>query len=137
MAKIAFILLCHKNPDAIIRQAESLTATGDCVSIHFDARAPAAAYARIRDALKDRPGVTFAAQAREMRLGGVEPRARLAQRAGGRGGGVSARHAFLHALGRLRGGEVGRLCPCLPRRAPTPTTSKASISSPPTGSRRA
>jgi hypothetical protein len=63
MAKIAFILLCHKNPEAIIRQAESLTATGDCVSIHFDARAPAADYARIQDALKDRPGVTFAAGA--------------------------------------------------------------------------
>jgi hypothetical protein len=41
MAKIAFILLCHKDPDAIIRQAERLTATGDYVSIHFDARAPA------------------------------------------------------------------------------------------------
>jgi hypothetical protein len=40
MAKIAFILLCHKDPDAIIRQAECLTATGDFISIHFDARAP-------------------------------------------------------------------------------------------------
>ena len=60
MAKIAFILLCHKNPDAIIRQAERLTATGDYVAIHFDARAPAEAYGRIRDALSDRPGVTFA-----------------------------------------------------------------------------
>jgi hypothetical protein len=63
MAKIAFILLCHKNPEAIIRQAERLTATGDCVAIHFDARAPAEAYARIHDALKDRPGVTFAQRA--------------------------------------------------------------------------
>jgi hypothetical protein len=36
--------------------------------------------------------------------------------AGGGGGGVSARHAFLHALGRLRGGEIGRLRPCLSRR---------------------
>jgi hypothetical protein len=60
MAKIAFILLCHKNPEAIIRQAERLTATGDYVSIHFDARAPAEAFTRLRDALKDRPGVTFA-----------------------------------------------------------------------------
>jgi hypothetical protein len=39
--KIAFILLCHKDPDAIIRQAERLTATGDYMAIHFDARAPA------------------------------------------------------------------------------------------------
>ena len=41
MAKIAFILLCHKDPDAIISQAERLTATGDCMAIHFDARQPA------------------------------------------------------------------------------------------------
>ena len=39
MAKIAFILLCHKDPDAIIRQAQSLTAVGDYMAIHFDARA--------------------------------------------------------------------------------------------------
>ena len=70
MAKIAFILLCHKNPDAVIRQAERLTATGDYVAIHFDARAPAEAFARIRDALKDRPGVTFATKRVEMRAGG-------------------------------------------------------------------
>ena len=40
MAKIAYILLCHKDPDGIIAQAERLTAAGDFVSIHFDARAP-------------------------------------------------------------------------------------------------
>jgi hypothetical protein len=62
MAKIAFILLCHKDAQAIIRQAERLTATGDCVAIHFDARASAEVYARIREALKDRPGVAFAAR---------------------------------------------------------------------------
>jgi hypothetical protein len=33
MANIAFILLCHKDPDAIIRQALSLTAVGDLISI--------------------------------------------------------------------------------------------------------
>ncbi len=60
MAKIAFILLCHKDPDAIIRQAESLTAVGDCMSIHFDARAKRQDYDRIREALKDNPNVTFA-----------------------------------------------------------------------------
>ncbi len=60
MAKIAFILLCHKDPEGIIRQAERLTAVGDCMAIHFDARAPAAAYARIRAALADNPNVTFA-----------------------------------------------------------------------------
>ncbi|MDD8023019.1 MAG: DUF5928 domain-containing protein [Paracoccaceae bacterium] len=60
MAKIAFILLTHKDPDGIIRQAERLTATGDYVSIHFDARAKPTDYARIRDRLEDNPRVTFA-----------------------------------------------------------------------------
>ena len=48
MAEIAFLLLGHKDPDAIIRQAESLTAVGDYVAIHFDARAKTADYERIR-----------------------------------------------------------------------------------------
>jgi len=60
MAKIAYILLCHKSPDAVIDQARRLTAAGDCISIHSDARAPRAAYDRIRSALKDNTGVTFA-----------------------------------------------------------------------------
>ena len=45
MAKIAFILLCHKDPEAIIKQAERLTAVGDYMSIHFDARAKPEFYA--------------------------------------------------------------------------------------------
>ena len=60
MAKIAFILLCHKDPDAIIQQARQLTAVGDCIAIHFDARAPKEAFARIQSALADNPNVTFA-----------------------------------------------------------------------------
>jgi hypothetical protein len=60
MAKIAFILLCHKDPDAIIRQAQSLTAVGDYMSIHFDARASKEAFQKIKTALADNPNVTFA-----------------------------------------------------------------------------
>lgn len=60
MAKIAFILLTHKDPDGIIRQAERLTAAGDFVAIHFDARASGDDFARIRTALGDNPAVTFA-----------------------------------------------------------------------------
>lgn len=60
MARIAFILLCHKNPEAIIQQASQLTATGDYISIHFDARARPADWAAIRTALGDNPNVTFA-----------------------------------------------------------------------------
>ncbi len=62
MAKIAFILLCHKDPDAIIKQAERLTAAGDCMAIHFDARAKPEHFQRIQDALGNNPNVTFAKQ---------------------------------------------------------------------------
>ncbi|RYH03974.1 glycosyl transferase [Salipiger sp. IMCC34102] len=60
MATIAFILLCHKDPDAIIQQARQLTAVGDCISIHFDARAPRASYDQIVSALAGNRNVTFA-----------------------------------------------------------------------------
>lgn len=60
MTQIAFILLCHKDPEGIIAQTLRLTAAGDCVSIHFDARSSQADYARIRGALADNPQVTFA-----------------------------------------------------------------------------
>ena len=60
MARIAFILLCHKDPEAIIDQATRLTAAGDFMAIHFDARAKRAQFDRIRAALKDNPNVTFA-----------------------------------------------------------------------------
>ncbi len=60
MAKIAYILLCHKDPEAIIQQAERLTAVGDCMSIHFDANASPRAFEEIRTALAENPNVTFA-----------------------------------------------------------------------------
>ncbi|WP_226782884.1 DUF5928 domain-containing protein [Oceaniglobus trochenteri] len=60
MARIAFILLCHKDPEAIIQQARRLTAVGDFMAIHFDARASRADFDRIRAALRDNPRVTFA-----------------------------------------------------------------------------
>ncbi|MGA9411602.1 MAG: beta-1,6-N-acetylglucosaminyltransferase, partial [Roseobacter sp.] len=60
MAKIAYILLCHKEPAAIIRQAELLTGVGDCVSIHFDANAKPEDYNAIRHALIGNANVTFA-----------------------------------------------------------------------------
>ncbi|MFM2366124.1 MAG: hypothetical protein RIR95_732, partial [Pseudomonadota bacterium] len=37
MARIAYILLCHKDPLGVIAQAQRLTAAGDFLSIHFDA----------------------------------------------------------------------------------------------------
>src|SRR5690554_5892938 len=60
MAKIAYILLCHKDPEAVIAQAKMLTAAGDYISIHFDGRAGSAQFGQIQQALKGNPGVTFA-----------------------------------------------------------------------------
>jgi len=60
MARIAFILLCHKDPEAVILQAERLTAAGDYMAIHFDARSDPQHFAMIRAALKDNPNVVFA-----------------------------------------------------------------------------
>lgn len=60
MAKIAFILLCHKDPDAIILQAKQLTAVGDFIAIHFDARAPLAAFEKIQSAFADNLNVAYA-----------------------------------------------------------------------------
>jgi hypothetical protein len=59
MARIAFTLLCHKDPEGIIAQAGRLTAAGDCVAIHFDARAAEADYRRLREALDPNPNVAF------------------------------------------------------------------------------
>ncbi len=59
MAKIAYILLCHKDPDAVIKQADRLTAAGDFMAIHFDARAGMEDYAKICDALANNPNVVF------------------------------------------------------------------------------
>ncbi|MBK0325900.1 glycosyl transferase [Rhodobacteraceae bacterium F11138] len=60
MAKIAYILLCHKDPRAIIQQAQMVTAAGDYMAIHFDRRSDADAFNRIRSALADNPNVVFA-----------------------------------------------------------------------------
>lgn len=60
MARIAFILLCHKDPQAVVEQAQRLTAAGDCMAIHFDASASPKAFEVIKAALGDNPNVVFA-----------------------------------------------------------------------------
>ncbi|HRK42574.1 MAG TPA: DUF5928 domain-containing protein [Gemmobacter sp.] len=65
MAKIAYILLCHKDPAGIIAQAERLTAAGDYIAIHFDARAKREDYDRIRSALAGNRSVAFAKKRRK------------------------------------------------------------------------
>ncbi len=59
MAKIAYLLLCHKDPEAIIQKAERLTAVGDYMVIHFDGRASDQDFEEIRSALKHNPNVCF------------------------------------------------------------------------------
>lgn len=60
MARIAFILLTHKDPQGVIDQAMRLTASGDYVSIHFDRRAKDEDYRQVQKALADNPRVVFA-----------------------------------------------------------------------------
>jgi hypothetical protein len=59
MTQIAYLLLCHKDPEEIIIRATRLTAAGDCVAIHFDARAKLDDYQRISQALAGNPAVAF------------------------------------------------------------------------------
>lgn len=59
MARIAYILLCHKDPAAIIAQAQRLTEAGDYIAIHFDGRAKQADFAQIHSALQSNPNVAF------------------------------------------------------------------------------
>ncbi|MCG6901485.1 MAG: beta-1,6-N-acetylglucosaminyltransferase [Rhodobacter sp.] len=59
MAKIAFILLCHKEPESIIRQAQRLTAMGECIAIHFEGRANPDHFALISEKLRCNPNVVF------------------------------------------------------------------------------
>jgi len=60
MVKIAYILLCHKDPGSVVRQANGLTSAGDFISIHFDASASDADFNRIKKELSDNPNVVFA-----------------------------------------------------------------------------
>ncbi len=60
MARIAYILLCHKDPKSVIAQARMLTAAGDFMSIHYDANAKDSEFQTIKDALADNDRVIFA-----------------------------------------------------------------------------
>ncbi|OUS07767.1 glycosyl transferase [Rhodobacterales bacterium 52_120_T64] len=62
MAKICFLLLCHRNPDLIVEQAEMLCDSGDYVSIHFDGGGSHADFSIVKDAFKNNPNVCLAAR---------------------------------------------------------------------------
>jgi len=57
MARIAYLLLCHKDVDGIADQARALAAAGDRVAVHFDAAAPQAEFLRLRGLLDAAEGV--------------------------------------------------------------------------------
>ncbi len=59
MARIAYIMLTHKDPEGVVAQAERLTAGGDFVSIHYDARASQKDFDHIVSRLAENSGVTF------------------------------------------------------------------------------
>jgi hypothetical protein len=59
VGQIAYILLCHKDVDSVVRQATRLTSVGDAVSIHFDANASKFDYDALRQALADNSHVVF------------------------------------------------------------------------------
>ena len=59
MARIAYIFLCHKDPEEIIAQAKRLTAAGDYVAIHFDKRSSASDYHSIEQAIAANTSVVF------------------------------------------------------------------------------
>ncbi len=62
MARIAYILLCHKAPLGVIAQAQRLTAAGDFLSIHFDANSSRDDFEKIKAALSGNKSVAFAAK---------------------------------------------------------------------------
>ena len=60
MAKIAFLLLCHKNSERVLDQARILTARGDYVAIHVDKNAGADFFAAVKEGLADNPCAVLA-----------------------------------------------------------------------------
>ncbi len=60
MTQICYLLLCHKNPAAVIDQVNMLTGQGDCVVIHIDRSAPSEVGQQIRSGLAGMADVRFA-----------------------------------------------------------------------------
>ncbi len=60
MTKICFLLLCHKDPAAVINQVNYLTQTGGYVVIHMDKGAPEAYHQALHKEFGDNPDVRFA-----------------------------------------------------------------------------
>ena len=59
MSRICYLLLCHKNPERVIAQVQALTAHGDFVVLHFDARGSGSDFQTIKQALSGNAAVAF------------------------------------------------------------------------------
>ena len=57
MTQIAFVMLCHKDPETVAATARALVASGDKLAIHCDAAAPPAVFAKLTAELADLDGV--------------------------------------------------------------------------------
>ena len=60
VARIAFLLLCHKRADRVLEQARVLTSLGDYVAIHIDGRANAEFARTLHEGLRGNDNVIFA-----------------------------------------------------------------------------
>ena len=60
MAKVAYLLLCHKDADRVLEQARVLTAKGDYLAIHIDANAGAGFFETIKAGVAGNSSVVFA-----------------------------------------------------------------------------
>ena len=64
MARIAFLLMAHRDPAGLAAKARTLSAHGDRVVIHYDARSPRADWQRLKAELADTDGIAFARRVR-------------------------------------------------------------------------
>lgn len=60
LAKVAYLLLCHKNAERVIEQSRVLTARGDYLAIHVDRNAGAGFFTKVSAALAANPNVVMA-----------------------------------------------------------------------------
>ncbi len=60
MAKVAYLLLCHKHADRVLEQARVLTARGDYLAIHVDRNAGSGFFEAVRAGVADNPSVVLA-----------------------------------------------------------------------------
>ncbi|MEM1382860.1 MAG: DUF5928 domain-containing protein [Pseudomonadota bacterium] len=64
MARIAFLLLAHRDPAAVAAHAKALTAHGDGVVIHYDLRSPQSEFTQLQCLLESVDRVAFARRIR-------------------------------------------------------------------------